>query len=137
MRFVMKHFIVTFLIFFFNHSVFAELPGSGIKVETIVEHLPVIDQGNTGTCWSFATTSFLESEIIRKGFPAVDLSEMYFVYHTYKNKGFKYLLFHGNVNYGEGGQAHDVIHVLKSHGMVPQEAFPGSEKNTSHNHRNL
>ena len=38
-------------------------------IEKEIKHLPVISQGNTGTCWSFATASFLESEIIRMGFP--------------------------------------------------------------------
>lgn len=30
-----------------------------------LEATPVISQGRTGTCWSFSSTSFLESEIIR------------------------------------------------------------------------
>lgn len=111
--------------------------GGELELETVVEHFPVIDQGSTGTCWSFATTSFLESEIIRKGHPKTDLSEMYFVYHTYKNRALRYMLFHGNNNHGQGGQAHDVIDVLRSHGMVTQEAFPGVENNGRHNHRNL
>ena len=47
---------------------------------------PVISQGRTGTCWSFSTSSFLESEIIRlKGKP-IDLSEMYTVRQIYPEK---------------------------------------------------
>ena len=30
-----------------------------------IDTTPVISQGNTGTCWSFSTSSFIESEIIR------------------------------------------------------------------------
>src|SRR5690606_13880530 len=44
---------------------------------------------------------------------------------------------HGNNNHGQGGQAHDVIDVLRSHGMAAQEVFPGVEENGRHNHRNL
>ena len=104
----MRHIIFIFLsIYLINPVIYAKDGESGIRITSVAEHLPVIDQGNTGTCWSFATTSFLESEIIRKGYPKTDLSEMYFVYHAYKNKGLKYLLFHGNNNHSQGGQAHD------------------------------
>ena len=58
-----------------------------------LKHTPVISQGSTGTCWSFATTSFLESEIMRKGFQETDLSEMYFVNLAYLNKTEKYFDF--------------------------------------------
>src|SRR5690606_31302160 len=134
----MKYFSVLFLAVLVSCvQATASDRGGELKVETVAEHFPVIDQGSTGTCWSFATTSFLESEIIRKGYPKTDLSEMYFVYHTYKNRALRYMLFHGNNNHGQGGQAHDVIDVLRTHGMVAQEAFPGVENNGRHNHRNL
>ena len=41
-----------------------------------LEYLPVISQDRTGTCWSFSTSSFLESEIIRLTGKKIDLSEM-------------------------------------------------------------
>ena len=44
-----------------------------------LEATPVISQGRTGTCWSFSSTSFLDSEIIRLTGKKVDLSEMYTV----------------------------------------------------------
>lgn len=47
---------------------------------------PVISQGATGTCWSFSTSSFLESEIIRLTGKQIDLSEMYTVRNTYPKK---------------------------------------------------
>jgi bleomycin hydrolase len=106
-------------------------------LEKEIKHLPVISQGSTGTCWSFATTSFLESEIIRKGYPEVDLSEMFFVYHNYKNKAFQYLLYHGNNNFGEGSLSHDVIKVLREQGMATQESYPGILKEGKYNHREL
>ncbi len=90
-----------------------------------VKHLPVISQGSTGTCWSFATTSFLESEILRKGLPEMDLSEMYFVDYAYLDKAEQYLLYHGHNSFSQGGQAHDVFNVLREHGLSTNEAFPG------------
>jgi bleomycin hydrolase len=134
----MRYFSVfMFAVFIISAPVYANDSDRKFTLETVVEHFPVLDQGGTGTCWSFATTSFLESEIIRKGYPETDLSEMYFVYHTYKNRAFRNLLFHGHTNNSQGGQAHDVIDVLRDHGMVTQEAFPGVEDNGRHNHRNL
>ena len=36
---------------------------------------PVKNQASTGTCWCFATTSFMESELLRMGKGTYDLSE--------------------------------------------------------------
>jgi bleomycin hydrolase len=109
------------------------------KFEVILEleHLPVLDQGSTGTCWSFATTSFLESEILRKGYPKTDLSEIYFVYYAFLNKADNYLKADGQASFSQGGQAHDVIDVLKEHGMVTYDAFEGKKVNGSYLHRPL
>ena len=38
---------------------------------------PVKNQASTGTCWCFATTSFMESELLRMGKGTYDLSEMF------------------------------------------------------------
>ena len=102
-----------------------------------VKHTPVISQGRTGTCWSFSTTSFLESEIMRKGFPETDLSEMFFVYHTYENKAERYLMYHGKNNFSQGGQAHDVIDVLNEYGVSSFKSFPGNKVEDRYNHREL
>lgn len=113
---------------------------NGSEVFTIIKelpHTPVLNQGSTGTCWSFATTSLLESEIIRKGLPETDLSEMYFVKYTYLNKAGKYLMYQGNNNFGQGGQAHDVIDVLREKGLSTYEAFPGEKIEGRYNHSNL
>lgn len=102
-----------------------------------VKHLPVISQGSTGTCWSFATTSFLESEVLRKGLPETDLSEMFFVRYAYLDKADQYLFYHGNNNFGQGGQAHDVINVLREHGLSTYDAFPGIKDDGRYKHREL
>ena len=106
-------------------------------VEIELKHTPVISQGSTGTCWSFATTSFLESEIMRKGYPETDLSEMFFVYYAYQDKAEEYLFYHGNNNFSQGGQAHDVLNVLQEKGLATDEAFPGKKENGRFNHREL
>jgi len=119
------------------NTVFGEGENEKFTITKELAHTPVISQGRTGTCWSFATTSFLESEIIRKGYPETKLSEMFFVNYNYKNKAFQYLLYHGNNNFGEGSLSHDVIKVLSEQGLATYEAFPGEKKDGKYNHREL
>jgi bleomycin hydrolase len=99
---------------------------------------PVISQGRTGTCWSFSSTSFLESEIIRLTGKQIDLSEMYTVRNTYPAKAENYVMRQGKAQFSEGGLAHDVINSVEKYGLVPQEAYSGlfgAEEN--HNHAEL
>ncbi len=92
-----------------------------------VESTPVVNQGRTGTCWSFSTTSFLESEIIRISGKHIDLSEMYNVRYTYPAKAYNYVMRQGSARFGEGALAHDVINSVKAHGLVPYEVYPALE----------
>ncbi len=126
-------------VFAFTTNVFAEEEGEKevFTIEKELKHTEVISQGRTGTCWSFATTSFLESEIMRLGFPETKLSEMFFVNYNYKNKASQYLLYHGNNNFGEGSLSHDVIKVLREQGLSTYEAFPGIKKDDKYNHSAL
>lgn len=126
------------LALFVATSVFAA-DGEKEKFEIVkeVKHTPVISQGRTGTCWSFATTSFLESEIMRKGFPETDLSEMFFVQYNYINKATQYLLYHGNNNFGQGSLSHDVMKIVTEQGMASYKAFPGIKKEGKYNHSEL
>ncbi len=95
------------------------------KIIKELEYTPVKDQYRTGTCWSFATVSFLESELIRLGYGSYDISEMFFVNHAYKEKADRYIRFHGAANFGPGGQAHDVIDIMSEHGIATQQEYPG------------
>ncbi len=95
----------------------------------------VKSQGQTGTCWSFSTVSYLESEMMRSGKAPIDLSEMYFVRHTYNKKAQKYLRYHGKTNFSEGSLGHDVLFALKDHGAMPESAYSGIVGNApKHNH---
>jgi bleomycin hydrolase len=97
----------------------------------------VKSQGNTGTCWSFAMTSFLESELMRMGKGAFDLSEMYFVEKAYKDKARLFLLYQGNNNFTEGGQAHDVLNIVREYGLIPDTVLPGEKIDGKFQHREL
>lgn len=98
----------------------------------------VKSQGKTGTCWSFATTSFIETEALRKGKEEMDISEMYFVRHTYPQKAENYVRLHGNTVFGEGGLAHDVATIVDKHGAVPENVYSGLPSGTTkHDHSAL
>jgi bleomycin hydrolase len=90
-----------------------------------IEATPVISQGNTGTCWSFSTTSFLEAEIIRITGKKMDLSEMYTVRYIYLDKAENYVMRQGKAQFGEGGLSHDVINSARKYGIVPESSFVG------------
>ncbi len=87
---------------------------------------PVKDQHRSGTCWSFSSLSFLESELIRTGKPALDLSEMFVVWHTYSGKAERYVRLQGHTNFSPGGAFHDALWVLSNFGMVPESAYSGT-----------
>ena len=98
----------------------------------------VKSQGNTGTCWSFSTSSFLESEIKRITNMDVDLSEMYTVRNTYPKKAWNYVMRQGKAQFSQGGLAHDVLNSVESYGLVPEAAFTGLANNdVKHNHSEM
>lgn len=98
-------------------------------------HTPVKDQCQTGTCWSFATVSFLESEVLRISGTEVNLSEMYNVRMTYPKKAENYVRYHGKAQFGPGSLSHDVINVLRDYGVVPESEYSGLlNGQTEHNH---
>jgi len=95
----------------------------------------VKSQGRTGTCWCFATTSFLETELIRMGKGEFDLSEMFFIRNAFETKALNYVRFHGKTNFGQGGQAHDVLNEIAENGIVPESVYSGKVYGQEkHNH---
>lgn len=97
---------------------------------------PVKNQARTGTCWSFSTVSFFESELIRMGKGEYDLSEMYVVRNIYDQKARLYARMHGKSNFGPGGTFHDVINTLRSKGMVPEDVYNGRPDGQPHHNHN-
>jgi len=85
----------------------------------------VEDQGSTGTCWSFSTSSFLTAEAVRHGKLPVDLSEIFFVRQNYIEKAIQYVRYQGTNNFSEGSLGHDVIHIYDKYGAMPESAYTG------------
>jgi bleomycin hydrolase len=108
---------------------------------TLITQIPatsVKNQASTSTCWSFATTSMLESEVMRLGKGEVGLSEMFTVNNVYSEKASQYVKFHGTTNFAEGGAQHDVTNSIKKYGIVPRDIYPGlNYGETTHKHGEL
>lgn len=99
---------------------------------------PVESQGQTGTCWSFSTVSFLESEVKRITGKDINLSEMYAVRMTYPAKAYNYVYRQGKAQFGEGGLSHDVMNAVAKYGIMPIEAYLGTTNgNTGFDHSQL
>lgn len=86
---------------------------------------PVKNQYRSGTCWSFGGTAFLETELIRKRKGIVDLAEMFSVRNAYSQKAINTVRWHGNLNFGMGGNFHDVLWGYATHGAITEEAYAG------------
>jgi len=101
-------------------------------------HSAPISQGNTGTCWCYSTTSYLESEAYRLNKIQVKLSEMYTVYWEYVEKARRYIEERGNSNFDEGSEANAVTRIWKQYGIVPEAAYTGLLNGRKyHNHEQM
>jgi len=114
--------------------------GEGYKFTPVVDlkATSVKNQSATGTCWCFATTSFIESELLRMGKEEYDLSEMYIVRQNYIDRLKDNYLRRGKGNLGPGSLSHDWMRVFSEYGIVPDEVYPGlNYGSTTHNHSEL
>lgn len=103
-----------------------------------IDATAIKNQGSTGTCWSFSTTSFLEAEAIRLGHKDVDFSEMYTVYNTYIDKANNYVSRQGKANFSEGSLAHDVLRMTHIDGLVPETVYSALRQDeTRYNHSEM
>jgi len=103
-----------------------------------VKTTPVKNQYRSGTCWSFATISFVETELIRQGKGEYDLSEMFPVRYTYHQRAIDYIRYNGHLNFSGGAQSWDLMNVISRFGIMPDAAYPGLEYGeTNHVHGEL
>ena len=95
---------------------------------TTIKENPVTsikNQYRSGTCWCFSALSFVESEVLRMKGDSLDLSEMFVVGKSYRDRAVKYVLLDGHLNFAAGSSFGDVLHVINDYGIVPQDAMPG------------
>ena len=85
----------------------------------------VKNQNRSGTCWCYSALSFIESEILRTKGIETDLSEMFVVGKSYRDRAVKYVRLDGHLNFAAGSSFGDVLHVIDDYGIVPQAAMDG------------
>lgn len=105
-----------------------EIPDStGFKFKDVKVNrtTSVKDQNKSGTCWAFSGTSIVEDDVLRKGGPELDISEMWTVRNCYIDKAKKYIMTDGHVNFAQGGSFADVMYAMENYGAVPEEVYAG------------
>ena len=107
--------------------VFPEYTFTTVKAAPITS---IKNQASSGTCWSFSTISFLESEAIRLAniqdeakYP--DFSEFFVVSTSYKERAEKYIRLDGKLGFSAGSGSGDVLDVVRNHGIVPNVEMTG------------
>jgi aminopeptidase C len=125
---------------FSAHAQDADTDSTGYVFTHVIElpTTPVKDQASTGTCWAYATVSFLESELIRMGKGEHILSEMYVVRYNYINRMRDNYLRRGKGNLNQGSLSHNVMDVIREYGIVPLEVYDGINYDSErHQHAEL
>ncbi len=88
-------------------------------------HLQPINQDTTSACWAFATTSFVESEMLRLGRDSVRLSMMFPFFHAYIEKVRRFVQTRGHSRVAPGGLFPDVMDIIQKYGIVPYKNYSG------------
>ncbi|HVN56956.1 MAG TPA: C1 family peptidase [Bacteroidales bacterium] len=97
----------------------------GYKVISLVKTSPIKNQQGTSFCWSFATTSFIETEALRLGKKPVVLSPMFYVVPTTVDKAERYIRLNGKGYFGAGDLTFNVMKNYRKYGAIPQSVYQG------------
>ena len=133
----MRKILLFSLVLFSSANIFAQ---EKFEFTSIIDldATEIKSQDNTGTCWSYSTTSFIESELIRLGKGKHNISEMFNVRFVYKEKALNYVGRQGKANFSQGSLSHDVMNSIRENGMVPDEVYTGLPNGEEkHNHDEL
>ncbi|MBC5632505.1 aminopeptidase C [Parabacteroides hominis] len=132
----MKSLILSCMLAFSASAAFGQ--GYQFTEVVTVPATSVKNQAATGTCWCFATTSFMESELLRMGKGTYDLSEMFIVRQKYMNQLQDNYLRRGDGNIGQGSLSHTFMNAYRQVGIVPEEVYTGINYDSErHNHSEM
>ena len=112
--------------------VFPEYTFTTVKAAPITS---IKNQASSGTCWSFSTISFLESEAFRLAKTTDEakypyFSEFFVVSTSYKERAEKYIRLDGKLGFSAGSGSGDVFVVVRDHGIVPNAEMSGMNYGT-------
>jgi len=123
----MKRITILITLVLINLSVFSQTTDDK-KKKKFIETSEVKNQYNSGACWCFSTTSFLETEINRLFKTDIELSPMFFVYHNCILQAENYLNNNGNARFSPGGLAFHALIVYDKYGCIPADIFEDNFK---------
>ena len=130
MRRILLSIYLSFLIPTLNAQSFDDL-----EFIYVIESSPIKDQQSSGTCWSFATTSFIETEAIRLGHKSISISPIYYVPPTYLSKAEKFIEREGKSYFDAGDLTFSVMDAYKNYGAIPESVYNGIiEGDWQHDH---
>lgn len=123
-------------LFFMDHSKL-ELPIKN-SLYTKAWSNPSLSQGNTGSCWCFATTAMYESEVKRLTGKEVKLSEIYTVYNEFIEKARGFVASRGKSIFEQGSEGNAVTRSYRKNGILPTSAYSGlKDGRTFHSHEQM
>ncbi len=128
---------IYYLIFLFVFISFKSLSQEKeeFKILKSIKTSPLKNQQSSGTCWSFATTSFIETEAIRLGKDEISLSPIFYVTPTYMGKAEKFIEKKGKSWFDAGDLTFSVLDNYKKFGAIPEEVYNGIiEEDWQHDH---
>lgn len=124
---IIGFFVTTFLIFCACFT-FAQNPEKRRDTIVLFEHTPPLSQAYSSSCWSFAATSFIESEHYRMYRQTINLSEQWFVYWDFVDKAKMFATLKKGKEVPIGSELNSVTERIMTMGAVPFEIFKGTNK---------
>lgn len=98
-----------------------------------IPHSEPVSQGNSGTCWAYSATSFMEAESYRITKNKTKLSEMFTVYWEYIERAQHFVKTKGETFLGEGSESNAILRIMRNHGMMPYVAYHGLKYRLNYN----
>jgi len=108
-----------------------------ISEYTLIPHSEPVSQGNSGTCWAYSATSFMEAESYRITKQKTKISEMFTVYWEYVERAQNFVQTKGDTFLGEGSESNAILRIMKNYGMMPYAAFSGLKNRLNYNDHSL
>ncbi len=103
----------------------------GFELKVDLKATPVKDQYESETCWAYAATSFVESELIRMGRGEFDLSEKFFINRDYYMQAIDYVRWNGKKDFGPGAEACNVLNRISDCGIMLETDYGCTRPNNT------
>jgi len=95
-------------------------------------HNKPVNQGRTGTCWCYSSSSYFESEIYRLTGRKMNISLMHTVYWETVEKARRFIRERGDSEFSQGSLFNATIRIFRRYGAVPSEAYSGLKPGQKH-----